>query len=71
MLYLTGDNSAQNKLSVDNVAERDYLRTEGDPGAAGYTINEAVALTRSTVSFYYTFLPILSLLFGLYCTHFI
>lgn len=52
MLYLTGDNSAQNKLSVDNVAERDYLRTEGDPGAAGYTINEAVALTRSTVSFY-------------------
>ncbi|XP_031269938.1 transcriptional elongation regulator MINIYO [Pistacia vera] len=45
----SGDNSAQNKLSADNVSERDYLRTEGDPGAAGYTINEAVALTRSAV----------------------
>ncbi|XP_027359785.1 transcriptional elongation regulator MINIYO [Abrus precatorius] len=33
----------------DNVAERDYLRTEGDPGAAGYTIKEAVALTRSVI----------------------
>lgn len=29
---------------------RDYLRTEGDPGAAGYTIKEAVALTQSVVS---------------------
>lgn len=28
---------------------RDFLRTEGDPGAAGYTIKEAVALTRSVV----------------------
>ncbi|XVE85990.1 hypothetical protein DITRI_Ditri18aG0000100 [Diplodiscus trichospermus] len=37
------------ETSGDNVAERDFLRTEGDPGAAGYTINEAVALTRSTV----------------------
>lgn len=33
-----------------NLAERDYLRTEGDPGAAGYTIKEAVSLTRSLVS---------------------
>ncbi|KAL1356044.1 hypothetical protein HN51_008020 [Arachis hypogaea] len=33
----------------DNVSERDYLRTDGDPGAAGYTIKEAVALTRSVV----------------------
>ncbi|KAK7307038.1 hypothetical protein VNO77_39743 [Canavalia gladiata] len=33
----------------DNVAERDYLRTEGDPGAGGYTIKEAVALTRSVI----------------------
>ncbi|XP_028803506.1 transcriptional elongation regulator MINIYO [Neltuma alba] len=33
----------------DNLTERDYLRSEGDPGAAGYTIKEAVALTRSVV----------------------
>jgi len=36
---------------TDNVTERDYLRTEGDPGAAGYTIKEAVALTRSVVCY--------------------
>ncbi|GMH18122.1 hypothetical protein Nepgr_019963 [Nepenthes gracilis] len=36
--------------TADNVAERDLLRTEGDPGAAGYTIKEALALTRSVVS---------------------
>ncbi|RDX81890.1 Transcriptional elongation regulator MINIYO, partial [Mucuna pruriens] len=36
-------------LAYDNVTERDYLRTEGDPGAAGYTIKEAVALTRSVI----------------------
>jgi hypothetical protein len=35
----------------NNVAERDFLRTEGDPGAAGYTIKEAVALTRSVVCY--------------------
>ncbi|KAI4297816.1 hypothetical protein L6164_037681 [Bauhinia variegata] len=33
----------------DNVTERDFLRTEGDPAAAGYTIKEAVALSRSVV----------------------
>ncbi|KAM1483174.1 hypothetical protein TB2_034606 [Malus domestica] len=32
-----------------NLSERDYLRTEGDPGAAGYTIKEAVSLTRSVI----------------------
>lgn len=32
------------------MTKRDLLRTEGDPAAAGYTINEAVALTRSMVS---------------------
>ncbi|CAI9104804.1 OLC1v1003567C1 [Oldenlandia corymbosa var. corymbosa] len=32
-----------------NVSERDFLRTEGDPGATGYTIKEALALTRSVV----------------------
>ncbi|XP_008236093.1 PREDICTED: transcriptional elongation regulator MINIYO [Prunus mume] len=32
-----------------NVSERDFLRTEGDPGAAGYTIKEAVSLTRSVI----------------------
>ncbi|XWS62608.1 hypothetical protein CRYUN_Cryun06bG0025700 [Craigia yunnanensis] len=37
------------ETSGDNVAERDFLRTEGDPGAAGYTIKEAVTLTRSTI----------------------
>lgn len=33
----------------NNVSQRDYLRTEGDPGAAGYTIKEAIALARSVV----------------------
>ncbi|KAL4319862.1 hypothetical protein GQ457_18G018630 [Hibiscus cannabinus] len=37
------------EMSGENVVERDFLRTEGDPGAAGYTIKEAVALTRSTI----------------------
>nr|XP_015903052.2 transcriptional elongation regulator MINIYO-like [Ziziphus jujuba var. spinosa] len=32
-----------------NITMRDFLRTEGDPGAAGYTIKEAVALTRSVI----------------------
>ncbi|XP_076942172.1 transcriptional elongation regulator MINIYO-like [Bidens hawaiensis] len=35
--------------SVENASERDFLRTEGDPGALGYTIKEAIALTRSVV----------------------
>ncbi|XP_068647992.1 transcriptional elongation regulator MINIYO [Aristolochia californica] len=39
---ITGNN-------VQNVAERDFLRTEGDPGGAGYTIKEAVALIRSLI----------------------
>ncbi|CAM0910220.1 unnamed protein product [Alopecurus aequalis] len=34
---------------AESVAERDFLRTEGDPAAVGYTINEALALTRSMV----------------------
>ncbi|XP_038985186.1 transcriptional elongation regulator MINIYO [Phoenix dactylifera] len=37
------------QYNVENVAERDFLRTEGDPAAVGYTINEAVALIRSMV----------------------
>lgn len=48
--FALGDISVQNRHSVDNVSERDFLRTEGDPGASGYTIKEAVALTRSVVS---------------------
>lgn len=36
--------------STGNVSERDFLRTEGDPAAAGYTIKEALALLRSVVS---------------------
>ncbi|CAA7020702.1 unnamed protein product [Microthlaspi erraticum] len=34
---------------VGSAAERDFLRTEGDPGAAGYTIKEAIALARSVI----------------------
>ncbi|XP_057966389.1 transcriptional elongation regulator MINIYO [Malania oleifera] len=45
----TGSISGRSGYSADNVTERDFLRTEGDPGAAGYTIKEAVALTRSVV----------------------
>uniref|UniRef100_A0A0E0PZF7 Transcriptional elongation regulator MINIYO n=1 Tax=Oryza rufipogon TaxID=4529 RepID=A0A0E0PZF7_ORYRU len=37
------------KAHVETVGERDFLRTEGDPAAVGYTINEAVALSRSMV----------------------
>ena len=43
--------SCVGQYNVENVAERDFLRTEGDPAAVGYTINEAVALIRSMVSF--------------------
>ncbi|XP_044962280.1 transcriptional elongation regulator MINIYO isoform X1 [Hordeum vulgare subsp. vulgare] len=51
---ITGFQSSQeqqdgNKTHGENVAERDFLRTEGDPAAVGYTINEALALTRSMV----------------------
>ncbi|XP_057494839.1 transcriptional elongation regulator MINIYO-like isoform X2 [Actinidia eriantha] len=46
---MTGDTSTRRGYTADNVSERDFLRTEGDPGAAGYTIKEAVALTRSVV----------------------
>ncbi|GAB4853111.1 hypothetical protein Ancab_017295 [Ancistrocladus abbreviatus] len=45
----TGKNLDPGGYGVDNVAERDYFRTEGDPAAAGYTIKEALALTRSVV----------------------
>ncbi|XP_020585020.1 transcriptional elongation regulator MINIYO [Phalaenopsis equestris] len=34
---------------VENVAERDFLRTEGDPAALGYSIKEVIALIRSMV----------------------
>ncbi|XP_042491109.1 transcriptional elongation regulator MINIYO [Macadamia integrifolia] len=45
----TGDIPNRGQLSVDNVTERDFLRTEGDPGALGYTVKEAIAMTRSMV----------------------
>lgn len=48
-----GGIAIQNGHSADKVTERDFLRTEGDPSAAGYTIKEAVALTRSVVSLHY------------------
>lgn len=41
--------------SAGNVSERDFLRTEGDPAAAGYTIKEALSLLRSVVSVHSTF----------------
>lgn len=40
------------KAHVETVGERDFLRTEGDPAAVGYTINEAVALSRSMVCYF-------------------
>lgn len=44
-----GTSLLQSKHGAENVTERDFLRTEGDPAAAGYTIKEAAALTRSVV----------------------
>lgn len=49
-----GTSLFHSKYGAENVTERDFLRTEGDPAAAGYTITEAVALTRSVVSALYT-----------------
>ncbi|XP_074559128.1 transcriptional elongation regulator MINIYO [Curcuma longa] len=46
---LNGGGSKVGPYNAENVTERDLLRTEGDPAAAGYTINEAVALTRSMI----------------------
>ncbi|XP_077211016.1 RPAP1-like, carboxy-terminal protein [Tasmannia lanceolata] len=34
---------------AENVTERDFLRTEGDPGGAGYTFKEAITLIRSMI----------------------
>ncbi|KAM7479487.1 hypothetical protein LguiA_027700 [Lonicera macranthoides] len=45
----TGNASAQSGYSADNVSERDFLRTEGNPAAIGYTIVEALALVRSVI----------------------
>ncbi|CAI9275749.1 unnamed protein product [Lactuca saligna] len=44
-----GNESAKGIYGSENAAERDFLRTEGDPSAIGYTIKEALALTRSVV----------------------
>ncbi|KAJ9189497.1 hypothetical protein P3X46_000782 [Hevea brasiliensis] len=44
-----GDISIDTRDGAVNVTERDFLRTEGDPGAVGYTIKEAVQLTRSVI----------------------
>lgn len=48
--HIVGNVSTQTGYNANNVSERDLLRTEGDPAAAGYTIKEAIALTRSVVS---------------------
>ncbi|KAK1266986.1 hypothetical protein QJS04_geneDACA009182 [Acorus gramineus] len=45
----TSGDAPCSQYSDKNVAERDFLRTEGDPGGAGYTIKEAVALIRSII----------------------
>lgn len=55
--HKTDNNSVRCGYNADNVTERDFLRTEGDPGAAGYTIKEALALARSTVSLYHFLVP--------------
>ncbi|CAN1771007.1 Transcriptional elongation regulator MINIYO [Linum perenne] len=49
--YETGCTPNEPGDAISSVAERDFLRTEGDPGAAGYSIHEAVQLTRSVVIF--------------------
>ncbi|KAL1190192.1 Transcriptional elongation regulator MINIYO [Cardamine amara subsp. amara] len=41
--------TGENWSGIGAAAERDFLRTEGDPGAAGYTIKEAIALARSVI----------------------
>ncbi|WCJ38791.1 hypothetical protein M5689_019828 [Euphorbia peplus] len=46
------DESEFGGISIDdriNVSERDFLRTDGDPASVGYTIKEAVQLTRSVI----------------------
>ncbi|XP_050206788.1 transcriptional elongation regulator MINIYO isoform X2 [Mercurialis annua] len=45
----TGDISGDNNDSTVNVSERDFLRTDGDPAAVGYSIKEAIELTRSVI----------------------
>ncbi|CAN1771003.1 Transcriptional elongation regulator MINIYO [Linum perenne] len=47
--YETGCTPNEPGDAISSVAERDFLRTEGDPGAAGYSIHEAVQLTRSVI----------------------
>ncbi|KAK3015160.1 hypothetical protein RJ639_005306 [Escallonia herrerae] len=49
LYHVAGKISSLSGYNADNVAERDFLRTEGDPAAAGYTISEALALIRSVV----------------------
>lgn len=47
---LPANPSCQNQFGEDNVFDRDYIRTDGDPGAAGYSIKDAVALCQSMVA---------------------
>ncbi|CAH2075804.1 unnamed protein product [Thlaspi arvense] len=46
---VVASDAAQTGESIGSAVERDFLRTEGDPGAAGYTIKEAIALARSVI----------------------
>ncbi|KAI3970708.1 hypothetical protein MKX01_024355 [Papaver californicum] len=48
--HVSGIVPEHSQYNADNIAERDFLRTEGDPGALGYTIKEAIALGRSMVA---------------------
>lgn len=58
------------QYKFDNVNERDFLRTEGDPGAGGYTIKEAVSLVRSMVSTrWHIFVKVLIFCFSSSCLH--
>lgn len=43
------------QCNVQNIAERDFLRSEGDPAGMGYTLKEAADLVRSTVAGHRTF----------------
>jgi len=45
----TLEGRAAREAAVQQVAERDLLRAEGQPERAGYTLREAVALSRSAV----------------------
>ncbi|KAJ7537179.1 hypothetical protein O6H91_12G101700 [Diphasiastrum complanatum] len=44
-----GSSASEKPETYHNVAERDFLRSEGDPAREGYSLKEATTLVRSTV----------------------